>query len=115
MSCERITSVELRAGARVEVSVPVRNTGGREGEEVVQLYIEDPAATIVQPVRRLRGFQRVRLAPGEERHVRFLLGADDIGYWTNDPDGVFTVEPGEIHLHTGNSSRTGTRRTLLIT
>lgn len=115
LSCERITSVELRAGAQVEVSVPVRNTGGREGEEVVQLYIEDPAATIVQPVRRLRGFQRVRLAPGEERHVRFLLGADDIGYWTNDPDGVFTVEPGEIHLHTGNSSRTGTRRTLLIT
>lgn len=115
LSCGRIASAELRAGASVEVSVPVRNTGDREGEEVVQLYIQDPAATIVQPVRRLRGFQRVRLAAGEEQHVRFLLDAGDIGYWTNDPDGVFTVEPGEIHIHTGNSSRTGARRTLLIT
>ncbi|MEU5646672.1 glycoside hydrolase family 3 N-terminal domain-containing protein [Streptomyces milbemycinicus] len=115
LSHERIASVELRAGATVEVTVPVRNTGDREGEEVVQLYVQDPVATIVQPVRRLRGFRRVRLAAGEEQHVRFTLGADDIGYWTNDPYGVFIVEPGEIHIHTGNSSRTQRRRTLLIT
>ncbi|MFF4833406.1 beta-glucosidase BglX [Streptomyces sp. NPDC001315] len=115
LSRERIASVELQAGAPVEVAVPVRNTGEREGEEVVQLYIQDPAATIVQPVRRLRGFQRVRLAAGEEREVRFTLGGDDIGYWTNEPHGVFTVEPGEIHIHIGNSSQTQLRRTLLVT
>ncbi|MEE1801083.1 glycoside hydrolase family 3 N-terminal domain-containing protein [Streptomyces sp. JV176] len=115
LSRERIGVTELRAGATVEVAVPVRNTGGREGDEVVQLYLQDPAATIAQPVRRLCGFRRVRLAPGEERQVRFTLGADDIGYWTDDPAGEFIVEPGELHLHTGNSSRTRARRTLLIT
>ncbi|MFJ8790560.1 glycoside hydrolase family 3 N-terminal domain-containing protein [Streptomyces sp. NPDC102462] len=112
---ERIGAGELRAGATVEVTVPVRNTGGRAGDEVVQLYVQDPAASITQPVRRLRGFRRIRLAAGEEKEVRFTLGADDLGYWTNDPAGAFTVEPGEIHLHTGTGSRAHTRNTLLIT
>lgn len=115
LSRERIGAQELRAGATVEVAVAVRNSGDREGDEVVQLYVQDPAASITQPVRRLRGFRRIRLAPGEEQEVRFTLGADDVGFWTNDPAGVFTVEPGEIHIHTGNSSRTRARRTLLIT
>ncbi|MFJ1584947.1 glycoside hydrolase family 3 N-terminal domain-containing protein [Streptomyces sp. NPDC088197] len=115
LSRERITVRELLAGETVEVTVRVRNTGEREGEEVVQLYVQDPVAAIAQPVRRLRGFDRVRLAAGEERTVRFTLGADDVGFWTNDPAGVFTVEPGEIHVHTGNSSRTQARRTFRIT
>ncbi|MFD8863782.1 glycoside hydrolase family 3 N-terminal domain-containing protein [Streptomyces sp. NPDC059590] len=115
LSRERIGAEELGAGATVEVSVVVRNSGDREGDEVVQLYVQDPAASIAQPVRRLRGFRRIRLAAGEEREVRFTLGADDVGFWTNDPAGVFTVEPGEIHIHTGNSSQTRARRTLLIT
>ncbi|MFE3247495.1 glycoside hydrolase family 3 N-terminal domain-containing protein [Streptomyces sp. NPDC059209] len=115
LSRERIGARELREGATVAVTVAVRNTGDREGEEVVQLYVQDPAATIAQPVRRLRGFRRVRLAAGEEREVRFTLGADDVGHWTNDPAGVLTVEPGEIHVHTGDSSRTRARRTFLIT
>ncbi|SDJ57961.1 beta-glucosidase BglX [Streptomyces indicus] len=112
---ERITAAALEAGATVEVTVPVRNTGDRTADEVVQLYVQDPAASIAQPVRRLRGFSRVRLAPGEERQVRFTLGAEDLGFWTEDPAGVFLVEPGEIHLHTGTSSRTTATRTLLIT
>ncbi|NUP35442.1 MAG: beta-glucosidase BglX [Streptomyces sp.] len=115
LSRERIGAEELRAGATVEVAVVVRNSGDREGDEVVQLYVQDPAASIAQPVRRLRGFRRIQLAAGEEREVRFTLGADDVGFWTNDPAGVFTVEPGEIHIHTGNSSQTRARRTLLIT
>ncbi|MCL2730633.1 MAG: glycoside hydrolase family 3 C-terminal domain-containing protein [Actinomycetia bacterium] len=115
LSRERITTDELHAGATVEVAVPVRNTGARDGEEVVQLYVQDPAASIAQPVRRLRGFRRIRLAAGEERTVRFTLGAADVGFWTNDPAGVRTVEPGEIHLHTGTSSHTHARQTLLIT
>ncbi|MGO4426719.1 fibronectin type III-like domain-contianing protein, partial [Streptomyces sp. MCAF7] len=93
----------------------VRNSGDRDGDEVVQLYVQDPAASIAQPVRRLRGFRRIRLAAGERQEVRFTLGAEDVGFWTNDPAGVFTVEPGEIHIHTGNSSQTRARSTLLIT
>ena len=114
LSQDRISVDELRAGAKVEVTVPVRNTGERAGEEVVQLYIQDPAASIAQPVRRLRGFRRVHLAPGREQVVRFALGAEDVGFWTNDPAGDFTVETGEIHIHTGVSSQTQARQTLVV-
>ncbi|NGO75533.1 glycosyl hydrolase [Streptomyces sp. YC504] len=115
LSREQLAAGDLEAGATVEVTVAVRNTGDRTADEVVQLYVQDPAASIAQPVRRLRGFTRVRLAAGEEREVRFTLGAEDLGFWTNDTAGTFVVEPGEIHLHTGTSSRTRSRRTLLIT
>jgi beta-glucosidase len=114
LSPDRVPARDLLAGATVEVTVTVRNTGTRRGAEVVQLYVRDPVASIVQPVRRLRGFRRVDLAPGEERTVVFTVGAADIGFWTNDPAGVFTVEPGEIHLHTGTSSNAPDHRTLLV-
>ncbi len=112
---DRISVADLEAGETVEVTLTVRNTGDRAGDEVVQLYVQDPAASIAQPVRRLRGFSRVRLTSGEERQVRFALGAEDFGFWTNDTAGIFTVEPGEIHLHTGTSSQTSTHSTLRIT
>ncbi|WP_435594524.1 fibronectin type III-like domain-contianing protein [Streptomyces panacea] len=64
LSRERIGSRELREGATVTVTVPIRNTGDREGDDVVQLYAQDPAAAITQPVRRLRGFLRVQAGGG---------------------------------------------------
>lgn len=114
LSRDRITADELRSGATVQVAVTLHNTGERAGDEVVQLYIQDPAASIAQPVRRLRGFRRVHLTPGAEQIVRFELGQDDFGFWTNHPDGVFTVEPGEIHIYAGDSSQTQARQTLVI-
>ncbi|MFE3516490.1 fibronectin type III-like domain-contianing protein [Streptomyces sp. NPDC059166] len=81
-------------GGQVEVTVPVTSTGDRDGDEVVQLYVHDVAAAVVQPVRRLRGFERVTLRPGEERRVRFTLGAEDLGYWTDDPTGACVLERG---------------------
>ncbi|MFD7445440.1 fibronectin type III-like domain-contianing protein [Streptomyces sp. NPDC059909] len=77
----------------VEASVMVRNTGDRHGDEVVQPCLHDPGAGMVQPVRRLRGFRRPGLAPGEITSVRFVLGAVDVGFWTNAPEGEFVVEP----------------------
>jgi beta-glucosidase len=115
LSRDHIEVAALRDGATVEVTVPVRNTGDRAGDEVVQLYIHDRAASIVQPVRRLRGFQRVHLAAGEETVVHFTLGADDLGFWTGDPAGRFVVEPGEIDLHTGTTSAATATRTLTVT
>lgn len=115
LSADRIDVAALRDGATVEVAVPVRNTGDRAGDEVVQLYVHDRAASIVQPVRRLRGFQRVHLAAGAETVVRFTLGADDLGFWTGDPAGRFVVEPGEIDIHTGTTSAATAMRTLTIT
>jgi beta-glucosidase len=80
----------------------VSNTGDREGDEVVQLYIHDPVASISQPVRRLRGSQRVTLKPGEQQTVTFTLDRNDFGFYDNR--GKFVVEPGRIDVYAGDSS-----------
>jgi beta-glucosidase len=69
---------------------------------VVQLYIHDPVASISQPVRRLRGFQRLTLAPGERRTVSFTLDKSDFGFYDNR--GKFVVESGRIDVFAGDSS-----------
>ncbi len=91
-----------RSGGSVAVSATVRNTGSVTGDEVVQLYIHDPVASIVQPVRRLRGFQRVTLAPGASRTVRFTLTPSDVGFY--DASARFVVEPGTVEVYVGTSS-----------
>jgi len=68
----------------------------------VQLYLNDPVASISQPVRRLRGFQRVRLAPGARQTVTFTLDRTDFGFYNNR--GKYVVEPGLIDVYAGNSS-----------
>jgi beta-glucosidase len=99
----RLSDTRLPArGGRIQVSARVTNTGGRAGDEVVQLYLRDPVATIVQPVRRLRGFQRVTLAAGESRTVSFTLTPDDVGFYDNA--AKFRVEPGKIEVYVGTSS-----------
>lgn len=90
-------------GGTVNASVRVTNTGNVTGDEVVQLYLHDPVASLSQPVRRLRGFQRVTLRPGESRQVRFAIDKSDFGFWDND--GRYLVEPGTIELYAGDSSQ----------
>jgi beta-glucosidase len=97
-----LSSDQMRGRGSVDVSAEVTNSGGRAGDEVVQLYIHDPVASISQPVRRLRGFQRVSLEPGESETVTFRLGRGDVGFY--DDDGHLLVEPGEIEVYVGNSS-----------
>ena len=83
-------------------SVDVTNTGSRKGDDVVQLYIHDPVASLTQPVRRLRGFERVTLDPGQTRTVTFTLDRSDFGFYDNR--GRFVVEPGRIDVFAGDSS-----------
>ena len=90
-------------GGKVKASVRVKNTGSRTGDEVVQLYLHDPVADLSQPVRRLRGFERVTLKPGQSRRVSFNIDRTDFGYYDNEGD--FVVEPGRIDLYAGNSSQ----------
>ncbi|MET7761530.1 beta-glucosidase BglX [Streptomyces sp. NPDC005393] len=115
LSVSRIRAEALRKGDTIEVAVSVRNTGRRAGDEVVQLYLRDPVASIVQPVRRLCGFRRVGLGTGKSTTVRFRLGAEDLGFWTHDPDGELLVQKGEIQFYAGNSSLAKAERTLTIT
>ncbi len=94
---------EVRRDGRVKASVKVTNTGARAGDEVVQLYLRDPVASLSQPVRRLRGFERVSLAPKQSRRVTFIIDRSDFGFFDNA--GKFVVEPGTIELYAGNSSK----------
>jgi len=88
---------------QVTATVDVTNTGTtRAGDDVVQLYIHDPVASISQPVRRLRGFQRVTLAPGQTQTVSFTLDSTDWGFYDNR--GKFVVESGVIEVYAGDSS-----------
>lgn len=115
LSRDRVSAGALRKGDTLEVSVTVRNTGDRTGDEVVQLYVHDIAASIAQPVRKLRGFRRVTLEPGRSRVVRFQLGADDFGFWTNAESGEFRVEEGAVDIYVGNSSEAEAKKRLTIT
>jgi beta-glucosidase len=99
----RLSSQSVSRDGSLKAFVDVVNTGDREGDEVVQLYINDPVASISQPVRRLRGFERVTLAPGEKRTVGFRLDRSDFGFYDNR--GRFVVEPGRIDVYAGSSSR----------
>ena len=94
-------------------TVTVTNTGAKAGDEVVQLYINDPVASISQPVRRLRGFARVPLAPGASETVTFTLDRSDFGFY--DDAGRFLVEPGRIDVYAGDSSRADRTASFTVT
>ncbi len=98
----RLSRSSVGPNGNLQASVDVSNTGRRRGDEVVQLYIHDPVASITQPVRRLRGFERVSVARGETRTVTFTLDKSDFGFYDNT--GEFVVEPGRIDVYAGNSS-----------
>jgi beta-glucosidase len=86
----------LAAGGALEVSARVRNRGARAAEEVVQLYVHDRAASVTRPVRELKDFRKVALAPGEEKTVRFTLRREDLLFIGRDLKP--TVEPGMFDL-----------------
>jgi beta-glucosidase len=91
-----------RAGT-VDVSVDVANTGPRAGDEVVQLYVRYRESKVDRPLKQLRGFQRITLAPGETKPVTFRLAAADLAYW-DVARHSWTAEPGRVELMVGPSS-----------
>ena len=99
----RLDRTEVPAdGGEVTVTVDVANTGTRRGDEVVQLYVRDEAATVARPVLELRGFRRVGLEPGERRTVSFRLSTEQFAYVGADYRRV--IEAGTIRIHAGTSS-----------
>lgn len=97
-----LSASTIPVDGEVTVSVDVTNSGGRAGDEVVQLYLRDVVASVTRPVKELRGFERITLEPGETRAVTFTLGEDDLRFWNKDMQRV--VEPGEFEIMTGTSS-----------
>src|SRR5579875_836097 len=94
--------VAVATDGAVEIGCTVRNTGSRPGTEVVQLYLRDPVAQVMRPVRWLAGFARVMLDPGQARRVVFRLHADRTAFCGRS--GTRVVEPGEIGVEVGASS-----------
>jgi beta-glucosidase len=99
----QLSSATMPASGSITATADVTNTGSRTGDEVVQLYIHDPVASISQPVRRLRAFERVTLTPGQSKTVTFKLTGNDVGFYNNS--GKFVVEPGQIDVYVGDSSQ----------
>jgi beta-glucosidase len=93
----------VHIGDSIKVSVDVRNTGSREGCEVVQLYTADVAASIVPLEKELRAFERVTLKPGEKSTVTFAISVSQLQFWNNEMKRV--VEPGEYKIMAGSSSQ----------
>jgi beta-glucosidase len=81
----------------------VRNTGKREGETVVQLYLQDVAASIVRPIKELKGFQKVSLKPGESRAVHFAIDASLLKFYNAKLQ--YVAEPGEFNVQIGLDSQ----------
>jgi beta-glucosidase len=98
----RLSAQSIRADGKLTVSVDVENVGKRAGDEVVQLYIRDLAASLPRPVKELKGFQRTTLTPGERKHVEFLLTPEQLGSYNREMK--FVVEPGQFKVMVGSNS-----------
>ena len=102
LSPPRLSVSSIGTGGTASVSVDVRNTGQRAGDEVVQLYIRDKVSSVTRPIKELKGFRRISLNPGEMRTVSFTISPESLQMWNADMHRV--VEPGEFEIMTGNSS-----------
>ncbi|MCX6134523.1 MAG: glycoside hydrolase family 3 C-terminal domain-containing protein [Ignavibacteriales bacterium] len=100
-----LSSKILKEGGNLLVHAVVKNTGDRGGEEIVQLYVRDEVASVTRPVKELRGFQKVTLAPGESKRVQFTLNAEQLKFY--DRDMKWTIEPGAFTVYVGPSSAEG--------
>jgi beta-glucosidase len=93
----------IATGGTVNVSIDVKNKGNRAGAEVVQLYLHDVIGTVVTPVQELRGFEKVRLQPGETKTVRYVLTPEHMALLDRHLERV--VEPGTFEVLLGHSSK----------
>lgn len=98
----KVLNPTAKMGEDVSVEVTVANTGARAGKDVVQLYVRDRVASRSRPVRQLKAFRKIELAPGESRTEAFRIPVQDLGF--HRPDGSYVVEPGTFQLWAGGSS-----------
>ncbi|MEQ8812499.1 MAG: glycoside hydrolase family 3 C-terminal domain-containing protein, partial [Imperialibacter sp.] len=95
-------TVTVEGKEKVTASVKVTNSGALDGEEVVQLYLHDVAASVTRPVKELKGFGKIMLKAGESRSISFTLMAEELGFYDNE--GNLIVEPGDFEVMVGGSS-----------
>ena len=98
----RLSTATIPTNGTVSVTLTVENAGRLAGDEVVQIYIHRPAASVTRPVKELKGFQRLALLPGQKKMAEFLLGPEQLGYY--DRAMHYVVEPGQVEIMAGTSS-----------
>ncbi|HPE55342.1 MAG TPA: glycoside hydrolase family 3 N-terminal domain-containing protein [Bacteroidales bacterium] len=97
-------------GEQVHISVSVANTGEDDGEEVVQLYVQDKVGTITRPVKELKGFKKLMIKKGESKTIDFTLTKDDLAFY--HPDLSKSYEPGEFVFFVGGNSQDNLQNTI---
>ena len=98
-----LSNSTLKPHETIKASVDIKNTGRRKGVETVQLYVRDMVGSITRPVKELKGFKQVALAPGETATVSFSLSPYDLRFY--NADLKYVVEPGDFKVYIGPNSR----------
>ena len=100
----KLSAADITDKDQLEVSLTLTNTGKRAGKEVVQLYVVDTESTLQRPVKELKAFDKIELAPGESKQVSFVLSVRDFSYYSKQYDR-WLAESGEFEILVGSSSR----------
>ncbi|WP_221420200.1 glycoside hydrolase family 3 N-terminal domain-containing protein [Fulvivirga sp. M361] len=108
-----LSSLTIAMNGQAKVSVAVTNTGDLAGDEVVQLYIRDQFSSVTRPVKELKGFKRIHLAPGETQTIEFDVSFDQLAFY--DINMNYVVEPGSFDLLVGNSSKNEDLKKVVLT
>ncbi|MVT11843.1 beta-glucosidase BglX [Chitinophaga tropicalis] len=98
-----LSKQQITKADKLQVSIPVTNSGNYDGEEVVQLYIRDLVGSATRPVKELKGFKKLMLKKGETQTVMFEISAEDLKFY--DKDMKWTAEPGDFMVFIGGNSR----------
>ncbi len=98
-----LSKSDLKGEELLTVTIPVKNSGKFKGEEVVQMYISDPVATVSRAVKELKGFQKIMLAPGESKDVKFTVSTELLKFYNSNLE--YNWEPGQFEVQIGGNSR----------
>lgn len=110
----RLGKTSIRPGEATEAAVDVKNTGSVAGDAVAQIYIHQRSGSASRPVRELKGFRRITLAPGETRTLRFPLGKDELEFWSPQTR-QWAVEPAAFDVWAGEDSTAGLHAGFVVT
>ena len=109
----KLSKNKISADETITAECTITNTGNVAGMEVAQLYICDPVATLAQPVRVLKGFQKISLKPGESKLIKFNLTTNQLGFWHHN--NTYKTEPGEFRVWISANSQTGEYKSFNLT
>ncbi len=105
-------TIDASDNSKIKVNVTVKNNGNFDAEEVTQLYIRDKVASVVRPVKELKGFSKFLLKAGESKSIQFVLTHAELGFYNNE--GVFIIEPGQFDIMVGTNSEEGITSTFTL-